>query len=589
MQPTYSGYASPAITAPVGQTGSLKPEDEEEIAAALFDLAKTSRGARPGSRAPGLDDSLILPSSRKRPRKPSRAGIKYETNYNEPFDDDWDAEDEYLAKRRGTGRPVDTGEGGGYPLGGGYNPGGGDGGGNQPFSNGYQQPAPISIGARFKPGPNHVAISHFIQWHRRQNTPPPQQQQQQPSSAAPSSQAAALAAALARAQGGMRAPGGVDVSSIAALLPALQAGLRQGGAAGAGVTPAANPLAGMLGQLLGGQQQARGQMNPDAMNLLQQLIRRQTEHRQQKQQQQQPPCLPQHPNVPANFAAVLARLRNAQAKAQGVAMAAAATQSRPPSFQTGQPQQQPPQQQPALPPPPQQQQRATNSQSPAAVLQNLKALLTSNAQRAKQQGIPPPPPGQLPPSHTDLMKLMKQSLEIAKRNPSIGALVAKQQQQQQVSKSTPASVAPITISATPADTALPTIVASTTSAIIQPVQGKMTAEVQQHQQAPGNTNAVNTNDAHPINTITTTTTNPATASTTTAAAELASDQIKENVALPTSVPPFQPPPSGALDAMRAYLLQHKKNLAANEGGVDAVVEASNGIGDNEAHQPAAVL
>jgi hypothetical protein len=330
-------------------------------------------------------------------------------------------------------------------------------------------------------------------------------------------------------------------------------------------------------------------MNPDAMNLLQQLIRRQTEHRQQKQQQQQPPCLPQHPNVPANFAAVLARLRNAQAKAQGVAMAAAATQSRPPSFQTGQPQQQPPQQQPALPPPPQQQQRATNSQSPAAVLQNLKALLTSNAQRAKQQGIPPPPPGQLPPSHTDLMKLMKQSLEIAKRNPSIGALVAKQQQQQQVSKSTPASVAPITISATPADTALPTIVASTTSAIIQPVQGKMTAEVQQHQQAPGNTNAVNTNDAHPINTITTTTTNPATASTTTAAAELASDQIKENVALPTSVPPFQPPPSGALDAMRAYLLQHKKNLAANEGGVDAVVEASNGIGDNEAHQPAAVL
>ncbi|KAH7620182.1 hypothetical protein Ndes2526B_g04092 [Nannochloris sp. 'desiccata'] len=580
--PTYSGYASPTGTAPFGQAASLRPDDEEEIAAALFDLAQTSREAKPGLMAGENNDSLILPSSRKRPRKPSRVGVQYESNYEAAFEHDWDAEDEYLAKRNGTGRFLSNSRG--YPpMGKGHNTSGG--GGHQHINGDPQQSDSISNGPRFKPGPNHAAISHFIQWHRRHIKAP--QQQQQESHPAGASPAAALAAsAIARAQGmsqnhagaGARPPSGLDISALAALLPTLQAGLRQG--AGGGGVPAGNQLAGFLGQLVAGQ--GRGQMTPETMEILHQLVRRQSAQRQQEHQQPPPTAVAPQPssNVPANFAAVLARLKNAQAKAQGVAMAAAATQGRPAPLQNGQQQQH------------QQQQHATNQPS-AAVLQNLKALLTANAQRAQQRGNVPGQPGQLPPSHVDLMQLMKQSLDIAKANPNIKAWVAKQQQRQGTNNTTApvllpvvdihsgvnAPVVPITIAATPAE-AIPTIIAA--ADIAEPAQVKVENNEAATAGGEGVTNRVaeqGFSDANPaledIND-----TNPATVAET-------SDQIKENVAVP-SIPSFESSAIGALDAMRAYLVQQKQNVAAateREGiSVDAgeMKNVGNGYNDNTA-------
>ena len=594
MQPTYSGCTSPAGTAPFSQATSLRPDDEEEIAAALYDLAKTSNDAQSGLMAGIADDSSILPSSRKRPRKSSRAGVQYESNYEAAFEDDWDAEDEYLAKRSGIGRPLSNGRA--YPpIGKGYNTVGGTG--DQQHNNGYpQQSAPISNGPRFKPGPNHVAISHFIRWHRRQLKAPQQQQQQQQqqqgSHPAGASPAAALAAAIASARGmaqnhpggGMRPSGGLDISALAALLPTLQAGLRQG--AGHGGVPAGNQLAGLLSQLVAGQQ-GRGQTTTETMDLLQQFVLRQSAQR--RQQQQPPPPVAHKPqssaDLPANFAAVVARLKNAQAKAQGVAMAAAATQGRATSLKNSQ-----------------QQQSATN-QPPAAVLQNLKAVLTANAQRGQQQGVVPGQPGQLPASHIDLMQLLKQSLDIAKANPNIKAWVAKQQQQRGTNRTTApvlpvdtdsganASVALTTIAAeTPAEAAVPTIIA-TADTVAEPAQikvennqaattGAERATLRVAEQGFGTKDLASENVDDP---------NPASVPET-------SDQIKENVAA-QSLPSFQPPPIGALDAMRAYLAQQKQYIDApkeKEGSSEIKAEAAaevnnNGNGNNDTPMAAAAV
>jgi len=529
-------------------------------------------------------DPSNLPSSRKRPRKPPSVGIQYESNYETAFEDDWDAEDEYLAKRRGIARPLSKGRGD-PSISKGYNTAGGNGGIGDDQHNGYpQQPAPISSNTpRFKPGPNHVAISQFIQWHRQLRAPQQQLQGSHPVGASRAAALAASAVASARrmsqnhAGEGVPSYGDLDTSSLAALLPTLQAGFRQRAGSSNGAS-AGNQLAGLLSQLVAGQQR-RGQTTTETIDLLQQFVRKQSAQRQRQQQQQQQPPVAVAPQssaeIPLKFADVLARLKNAQAKVQGFAMAAAATQERPAPLQNGQQQRQ------------QQQQCATN-QPPAAVLQNLKALLTANAQRTQQQGTAAGQPGQLPPSHVGLMKILKlkQSLDIANANPNIKARVAQQQQQQQQqqqgangttapvlltvdnSSDANASVVPITIAATPAETA-PTIIATAEPAQIKiendqvAIAGAKGAIDRAADQGSGDTDlALDSVDN----------TNPATVPET-------SDQIKENVAVP-SIPSFQPPPTGALDAMRAYLVQQKQFIDApreKEGSeaAEAAAEVNN--------------
>lgn len=92
----------------VGNLKTLRPEDEEEIAAALFDLKRAdapgpSAGAGGGG---GLQDWSAsngrFHSLRKRQRKPVHMGSDFQTELDDGHDmDEWDAEDEYLAKRRG--------------------------------------------------------------------------------------------------------------------------------------------------------------------------------------------------------------------------------------------------------------------------------------------------------------------------------------------------------------------------------------------------------------------------------------------------------------------------------------------------------
>lgn len=153
--------------------------DEEEIAAALFDLANAAHQNDKLDATVADVDPQGAPRGRKRARKPNRNYQMYSTGSDE--DVDWDAEDEYLAKRGGAQRSrggavlkrprsqADMAYGYGRDSG---HPGWDYAAGGHP---GMVQTVarPHHVMPRFKRGPNHVAISHFIQWHRRQGMKQP--------------------------------------------------------------------------------------------------------------------------------------------------------------------------------------------------------------------------------------------------------------------------------------------------------------------------------------------------------------------------------------------------------------------------------
>lgn len=169
---------------------SLRPEDEEEIAAALFNLAHAGQA---NDRVPKKEADEANPKvvgTRKRQRKPPRAAVDYESSIEMLEDDDeWDAEDEYIAKRRGAQRSRGTerisslhGSEKGRATGPGNNDGALSRLQHQPQRSNLQYmsqmppvpgPAapPTPLRPQVKRGLNQLIVSQFIQWHRSNRGP----------------------------------------------------------------------------------------------------------------------------------------------------------------------------------------------------------------------------------------------------------------------------------------------------------------------------------------------------------------------------------------------------------------------------------